>query len=207
VAGDVLDDRQHAAGQQALGGGAPQGGHLFGRIAIGAIADDLVTLGIGHVQHRHAVDIDADGPQVVSDQARAQAGDLTRHQRIVGHQFAIGAAGRILFPMGGSKAGDAAALLVDQDRGVGAADRVAQRLGQGQGLLGRVDIALEQDEAPRLHVPEEVFFLARQSQAGAAEDRGGGAAHLTKQDLPAAEIASQNALAASRLAKPVTEVR
>ena len=109
------------------------------------------------------------------------------------------------------QAGDATSLLVDQDRRVVTADRGAQGGGQRPHLLRVGDVALEKDEAPGLHVPEEIRLFTRERGPGAAEDGGGRRsrqqAHLTKQDLPEAEIASQKALAASREAKPVTEVR
>ena len=52
--------------------------------AVGAVADDVVGAGLRHVQHRRAVDVDADGGEVVGDQPRAQPGDLAPQQRIVG---------------------------------------------------------------------------------------------------------------------------
>ena len=64
--------------------------------------------------------------QLMGDQPRAEAGDLAGDQRVVGHQFAIGAARRIGLPVRRLQARDAAALLIDQDGGFGIADGGAQ---------------------------------------------------------------------------------
>ena len=72
-------------------------------------------------------------------------------------------------------------------------------------LVGTLAVACVPDDPPRPHVAEERLFLARQRQARAAQDRGGG--HFTKQFLPAAFSLSQKAAASARLAKPVTWVR
>src|SRR6185369_3382626 len=125
----------------------------------------------------------------------AQAGDLALHQRIGARQLAVDAARRIDRPMRRFQPLDAAALLVDQHRGVD----------QGANLVRRVDVAGEEDETPGLHVAEEGGLFAAQRRARAAEDAGAGA-HLTKQAFPAAFSLAQKAAASVLLAKPVTAV-
>src|SRR5690606_31959842 len=98
------------------------------------------------------------------------------------------------------------AFLVDQDGDVGAAGDFPHLVRQRPHLLGRVHVALEEDEPPRARVAEEGPLLRRQRQALAAEDAGRDG-HRTKQLLPAALSWSQKAVASAREPKPVTAVR
>ena len=65
------------------------------------------------------------------------------------------------------------------------------------------NLALEEDEAPGLHVAEEGRLLRVKAQALTAED-GGLDAHRTKQLRPVAFSRSQKAVASAREPKPVT---
>ena len=114
VAGDVLDDRQHATRQHALRDRAPE--HRdFGRIVrIGPVADDPVSAGGRHVQHRKAVDIDPDGSEIVRHPARRQAHERSAFFRLqVDISVEVGGR-RILRPDRRAHPLDAAALLIDQ---------------------------------------------------------------------------------------------
>ena len=74
------------------------------------------------------------------------------------------------------EARDTATFLVDQDRHVGASDRIAQIGDEVAHLVRGVAIALKQDEAQRVGVAEKIALDRRQRRAGAAED---GCARLT----------------------------
>ena len=76
VAGNVLDHRQHAAGDQPLGGGAAEQRDRLRVSPVGAVADHVVGAGDRHVEHRHAIDVDADGAQIMRHQPGAEPGDL-----------------------------------------------------------------------------------------------------------------------------------
>ena len=154
VARNVLDYRQHASGNQPLRRRAAQRGHLIGGVAISAVADDLVTVGRRHVQHRHAVDIDRERGQVVGQQARSEEYDVAAQQGVVGRQLPIGPARRETPPVRRPQPLLASALLIDQDRRVGALDTGAQLLDQAAQLVRRLDIAFEDDEAPGPHIGE-----------------------------------------------------
>ena len=52
VAGNMLDDRQHAAGQQPSHTARPSVATTVGLVAVGAVADDGVGAGHGNVEHR-----------------------------------------------------------------------------------------------------------------------------------------------------------
>ncbi len=170
VARHVFDHRQHAPGQHAFGRGPAELGHCRRIVRIGPVADDVVGTGHRHVQHRQAVHVDPDRLQVMRHQPRAQPDQLARRQRVI-HCLQIGLARRIFRPVRRPHPLHPAALLVDQDRGTGVADAVAQRVSQGPHLLRTVDIAPEQDEAPRPRPGEEGAFRLRQPMAATAVDR------------------------------------
>ena len=67
----------------------------------------------------------------------------------------------------------APAFLVDEDQCRLIAGSLAKRLDEGADLVGGVDVAGEQDEAPGLHVAEEGALFRRDRLAGAAQDAGG----------------------------------
>jgi hypothetical protein len=54
-----------------------------------------------------------------------------------------------------------ATLLIDQHGRIRPIDAGAQGLGQGAHLLRRLDVSLEEDEAPRTDLPEEVALAFR----------------------------------------------
>ena len=60
MARQVLEHRQDAAGQQALGDGAGDGRDLARLGAVGAVADHRVAARDRHVGQRQAVDVDAE---------------------------------------------------------------------------------------------------------------------------------------------------
>ena len=105
---------------------------LLDPVGIGAAADDLMRAGLRHVEHGHAIGGDAGGDQVF----RHQAADIARAaqcgERVPAIGLAIGARRRILPPgiAGGPKPLHAAAFLVDEDRGIPAADGGAEIIGE-----------------------------------------------------------------------------
>jgi len=64
----------------------------------------------------------------------------------------------------------AAALLVDQDRCVSAADALAQRSDEFANLLGRATIAPEQNEADRIGSGKEIALEGAETSTGATQD-------------------------------------
>ena len=194
----------------------PSSATVSGSSPVGAVADHVVGAGDRDVEHRHAIDGDADGAQIMRHEPGAETGDLAVVERVVAGKPAIGAPRRIGRPVRRSHALDAPALLVDQDRGV-AADGLAQRRGERRQLRRRLDVALEEDEAPRRRGTEEGVLLGREHRAGAAGDEGarrhcgrkrritrglagaGGVQFLaTKQGPPAALSFVQSSVASSR---------
>ena len=148
MAGNVLHHRQDPAGEQPVRHRASDRRDLVRIVAVGAVADDRVGLVPRHVEHRRTIDVDAGGAELVGDQPVAQA-HRRDAPRPVREPPAFVERRQPLAPRRPAQAGDAAALLVDQHRGV-AAHRVAQVGGQPR-ELGRVrDVAREQDEPPRV---------------------------------------------------------
>jgi len=203
MAGHVFDTGQDPARQQPLGRRSPQHGHRRRILAIGAVADDVVSAGHRHVQHRHEIDVDPDLLQVMRHQPRAQPRQFTGFHRVV-RRLQISVARRVFGPVRRPHPLDPSALLIDQDRRFGIADGGPQFVGERPHLLRRVDVSPEQDEPPRPRLGEEGPFVLAQPITGAAVDRGG--CHRTIQSRPAAFSASQKATARSR-DRPVKVVR
>ena len=74
MAGNVLDDRQHAALEQPLA-------HRSGKLrdatrlgSVGPVADHRIRPGNRQVEHRQAIDRDAELFEIVGDQPRAEPG-------------------------------------------------------------------------------------------------------------------------------------
>ena len=65
---------------------------------------------------------------------------------------------------------DAAALLVDQDRCVVAADAIAQRSDEFADLSGRAAIAPEQNEADRIDGSKEIALESAETLARTTQD-------------------------------------
>jgi hypothetical protein len=124
VAGDMLDHGQHATREKPLGGGTPERGDGSRIVRIGAVADDVVGAGNGHVEDRQAIHVDPDRPEIMGDQTRAKI----RHVplRAPGIRSVVGAAGRVAAPMRRAHALHAPALLIDEDRHVLAARNLTE---------------------------------------------------------------------------------
>src|SRR5580692_9291143 len=74
--------------------------------------------------------------------------------------------------MRGRHALNPATLLIDQHRRVGAADAVPERLRQRAHLVAVGDVALEEDQAPRVFPTQEGPFFVTEREAPAAADEG-----------------------------------
>ena len=125
MARQVLEDRQDAAGKQALGHGAGNGRNLARFRAIGAVADDRIVAVDRHVGNRQAVDVNADGPEIGGDQMTGQPRRRQAGGRIAVINRAVAGAGRIDRPMRRPKPRHPAAFLIDQN-GRFPADNVAE---------------------------------------------------------------------------------
>ena len=161
-----------------------------------------------HVEHRRTVDVDAGGAELVGDQPVAQA-HRRDAPRPVREPPAFVERRQPLAPRRPAQAGDAAALLVDQHRGV-AAHRVAQVGGQPR-ELGRVrDVAREQDE-PHGSAPAKNRRSSGESTGPAAPKMTARAAIYCKvtgmQSTPRARSASHISRVWSVLEKPATRRR
>ena len=128
------------------------------------------------VEHRRAVDRDSDFDQVMRDEAR----DETRRRLGLGwlKTRLDRGGGRIGTPVRRRHALDAAALLIDQHRRIGAAYAVSERPRQREHLIAVGDVALEENEAPRVFATQEGAFLVVQREARAAADEGLGHVRL-----------------------------
>ena len=105
----------------------------------------------------------------MGDQPRAQTHQITRVLRVV-RRLQIGVAGRVFGPVRRPHPLDPSALLVDQDWRIRVADRGAQFIRQRPHLIRRVDVAPEQDEAPRLLVAVKGDLVSGQRKPAASED-------------------------------------
>ena len=71
-----------------------------------------------------------------------------------------------------AKALHAPALLIDQDRRIGASDAGTKGIDEPAHLIGRVDIALEQDKTPGLVIAVKGDLFARQFLVGTTDNQG-----------------------------------
>ena len=175
--GNMLDDRHHALGHQALGGGPAQRRDRFGPVGIGAVADHRMGLREGDVENGQTVDIAADRGHVRGQQTGIEPGRLEPGIGIAGIEVAQQPGRRRLAPLRRPQPGNPAAFLVDQDRRLAARHAGTQLVDQAARALDRVDVAGEQDEAQRIGIAEEGTLLRRQFRPGAAQNQRAWAAH------------------------------
>ena len=133
---------------------------LPGSVAIGAVADHRIGAGNRHVGDRQAIDVDAERRKIGGDQAGAKPRRGEARVAIAVVERAIGGAGRIGRPVRRTKALNPAALLIDQHRGV-ASERIARRHRSAAAARRAGDIALEDNETPRLRFAEECALAYR----------------------------------------------
>ena len=132
-----------------------------------------------HIGDRQAIDIDAEIGEIGRDQAGAKLRSGKPHVAIPVVQRAIGRARRITRPMRRPEALDAAAFLVDQDRRLAAYDG-AKFLYQPAQSVRLSDVTLEQDEAPRLRLLEELPLSGREFGPSQSGDEGTHLRRLTR---------------------------
>ena len=112
-----------------------------------------------------AVDGDADGPEVMPDQGAAAPRECEPACRIHRMDGRVGGSGRIGRPMRRPQALHPATFLVDQNRRTRSPDGLPERCRQGRELIGRLDVAPKQDEAPGLCFGEEIAFRVLRARA------------------------------------------
>ena len=161
-----------AAQLHALDEGIGQQRHLFRIAGKGPVADDRIGAGHGHVQQGRAIDGDAVLPQQRADRPAVEAGGDQCARRIGLIELAEARRRRELRPDRRIHALVRAAFMIDQDRRVMAADRLAEILAQAAHPVGRLAIALEQDQAQRIGFAEESALRVGENGAGRAEDDG-----------------------------------
>ncbi len=122
------------------------------------------------IEHRRAVDRDADFDEIMSD----EAGNQTRRDLSFGWlQTRLDRRRcRIRTPMRGRHSLDPAALLIDQHGRVSAANALPERPRQLAHLIAVGNVALEEDKAPRIFATQEGPLLIVEREARAAADEG-----------------------------------
>jgi hypothetical protein len=128
------------------------------------------------IEHWRTVDGDSDFDEIMSDEATNQ----TRRGLSLGWlqaRFYPGR-GRVRTPMRRRHSLDPAALLIDQHGRVSAADAFPERSRQLAHLITVGDVALEENQAPRVFPTQEGSFLVIEGEAGAAADEGLGQLRL-----------------------------
>ncbi len=143
-----------------------------GRLPVGAVADHRVGTVDRDVGERQAVDVDAERQEVGRDQPRAQAGTRKGRRRIDVVEAAIGGSGRVDGPVGRPEPLHTAALLVNQNRHLVAADAGTGFADQPDHLLRGLDITLEEDQAPGGGVAQKSPLFRRQGRTGQAGNEG-----------------------------------
>src|SRR5208337_4158484 len=152
---------RYAAVEQAPRGRAADARDASGIVAIGAVPDDAMRARLRGVQHRQAVDGDSDFTEIMGDQPRAKPGETFRPLDARSRALESGG-GRIAAPMRRSQALHAPALLIDQDRRSGVAERLADRAGERAKLRPRFDVPPEQNHAPGPRLTQKGALFVRQ---------------------------------------------
>ena len=158
VAGHVLDHGQHAAIEKAADGGTAEFDDGSGIGGKRPVPDNVVRARHGNVEHRGAIDGNAEVMQFVRDETGREIRRVARAGLIVPVEIAEDARGRTRAPMGRAKARDAAAFLIDQDRRAGPPHRRAQIRAQRADLVRVLAVAGEEDEAERVAIAKERAF-------------------------------------------------
>ena len=173
---------------------------------------------IGDIEHRRAINGDSDFDEIMSDEASDQPrrglspGRLeTRLDR---------ARSGVRAPIRRPHSLDPATLLIDQHRRVSATDAFPERPRQFAHLLAVGDIALEENQTPRVFPTQEGPFLGIEREAGAAADEGlrhygsalgrekaGRLAHLAMKHWPPSPFKRAQSAAASAFVRPTTRKR
>ena len=178
VAREVFHHRQDAAIQQPVDHRPPQRDHdrRIGRES--AVADHVMAAGNRHIEHRQAVDIDADIGQIAGDQPGVEISRFAGDFGGILVQLAEHALRRPFGPFWRLQARHPAAFLINQHWRFGVADGIAQRRGKRSYLGAGSHVAAEQDKAPRLHLAEEIPLLRLEHGARTAKN------HPPAHDVP-----------------------
>ncbi len=166
MAGYVLKDRQDGAVEQPRTHGAGEARDPFRIAPISPVADHRIRASHRNIEHRQAINGDAEPRQIVGDQPSAEAG---RRRRRGVRQRGQTRGRWVAAPVRRTQPRDAAAFLVDQNRRVVTADAAAQRADQIAHLPGRAAVAAEQNEADRIDGGEEIAFRGSKALAGATQ--------------------------------------
>ncbi len=125
------------------------------------VTDDRVGPRLRQVEHRPAIDGDAQVRQVAGDGAGVRGQVRRCLMRIVQIGRREHRCRRPVRPMGRPEALHPPTFLVDKHRRRVVADGGAQVAHQGADLIRGVDVAREQDEAERIGVLEKTLFRIR----------------------------------------------
>lgn len=112
---NVFEHRQHAASKQTFRHGRGYRCYLFWRVAIGAIADHGIAIRGRDIGQRQAVHVDAEGMQVMGDQARTEFGRSKPVGGLMTVKSAVHGAWRVDRPVGWTQPLHPAPFLIDQD--------------------------------------------------------------------------------------------
>ena len=162
---DMLEHRQNALGQQALGDRARQRGDLVRRLPIGAVADDRVGAGDRHIRDRQAIHVDADARrdrQQSGERRDGRPSCRSRHRgRRCGHKRH-----RADRPANAAGRGAERGRLPGRRARARRARPPREKMPSGWlTCAGRLDVALEENEPPRLGLAQKRALRGRQGRA------------------------------------------
>ena len=164
----VLHNRRDAARKESFGDRPTHRGDALRPRGESPAANGGVRSGLGDIEHGRTVHRDPDFGEIESNMAshkprrRLGAGGLK--PRLDRSRRGVCA------PMWRRHALDPAALLIDQNRSIGATDTFPERARQGAQLIAIGDIALKKDQTPRVFPANERSFLGIEHEVRAAAD-------------------------------------
>jgi hypothetical protein len=168
--GHMLDDGRDAACKKSFGDRSAHRGDALWPRGESPAADGGVRFRIGDIEYRRTIDRDSYFGQIesheASDKTRRRGGSGRLKPRLDRSRRGVRA------PMWRRHALNPAALLIDQDRRIGAPDTFPERARQRAQLIAIGDIAPEKDQAPRVFTTKERAFLGIEHEIRAAADEG-----------------------------------
>jgi hypothetical protein len=155
VTRDMLDDADDAGRRHAVEHRAAERGDLHRLRPERAISNDVARAFLPDVEKRKRIHVDPGRAEHERDRPSVRASSLDRRRGRgpiqIGEPLGRGKDG----PFGRLHTCDPSAFLIDQDRNVGPAGKVAKRVRKPQQLFAAPAIPLEQDEAGRIGVAKE----------------------------------------------------
>lgn len=172
MAGDVLDDREHAASSQSPRDRKAQGCHRPRFCCIGPITDNVMGARNGHVQHRGTVCIETQLTEVIGQKAIDEFRRSCGHRYVASCSVEVSAACGEGAPQRRAQTLNTAALLVDQGQDVFSANCIPDIPDQPADLVMLQAVTREQYDAGGTRFAQKLRLCRLKLGSGQSGDEG-----------------------------------